>query len=133
MGGILPLLVFGWCVSLLVGTVIAFRGRRCASTILLMIGLVCQILSAGGFLAGMILSDRSMAAARSSPGSPSPSSLVGGIETSMLIWGIAALLLFGGLILFVGGFIGLCARFAATERRAAELEGLVSQLQERMT
>jgi hypothetical protein len=37
-----------------------------------------------------------------------------------------------GFLLFAAGFLGFCGRYGASERRAAELEGLVEGMQERM-
>lgn len=120
----------GWLVTLLWGSILAARGARNWATIL-------QVIGTSGMLAGMLslvigsmffvsTMTRGMA-------SGSGSSAVARSDTALTVVMMAGgILLLLGVILFTAGYVGMCARYGATERRSRELEGLVGQLQQRI-
>ena len=53
---------------------------------------------------------------------------------SILIYvAVALILLAVGILAFCAGFLGVCAKYGAVARRAQELEGLLQQVQQRMS
>lgn len=53
--------------------------------------------------------------------------------TLLILVSVLALLFLAGAIAFCAGFVGVCAKYGVTAKRAQELEGLVVQLQQRMS
>ncbi len=111
----LVMILGGWSAAMLWGSVMAVRGRRMWATSLLMIGSICMLIGTLGAAAGTVLVFRYYSSA---PG--------------VILW-ISILLTPIGLLVATIGMVGVCARFGLTERRAEELEGLVMQLQQRVS
>ena len=121
---LIMLVIAAWMVTLVSGSIVALRGRRSASTILLVTG--SGFMLAGGlayFGAIMFLMSGFMSRHLTTGG---------GLGTWQWMLGGSMIALGLGVVLFTGGFLGLCVRYGAMERRSTELEGLVVQLQQRM-
>lgn len=118
MAGMVQVLIFfGWALAMLFGCIMAFRGRRWWATITMLSGVILQIVGFVGVLAPALLMNA---------GGNSSFDM---IQVVMVVCGLAIAL---GFLLFGIGFVGFCARYGATESRAAELEGMVQVLQDRM-
>ena len=99
---------------LLLGSIALLRCVKNWATIALLTGSILMLASFGGwgllFLSAFAI------------GWPSP--------VMMLVIGI---MLAVGILSFIAGFVGVCAKYGVTARRAQELEGLLQQLQQRMS
>lgn len=126
MPSALPLLIVTMLGAVFLwGSFLAFRGRRWWATWMLLLGSALQILSSVLLMVGVVMLVH-FVSTFSHGGGPSPTP----VHDVFLMGGIA---LFGvGALLFTAGFVGLCARFGPTEKRAAELEGMLHDLQERV-
>ncbi len=131
VGGILQLVIWGgWLVTMLWGSIMAFRGARNWSTLL-------QVIGTGGMLAGALsvgvgtIFMISTISSSTGPGSSTSSVLSSGLGFG-IVMAVGGILVLLGLILFTAGYVGMCAKYGSTERRATELEGLVMQLQQRL-
>ena len=118
MAGVLQLVIFlGWALALLLGCIMAFRGRRWWATFTMLCGVIMQVSGfVGVVVPGFLMSSR---------GSSS-------FDMMQMVMIVCALAIALGFLLFGIGFVGFCARYGATESRAAELEGMVQVLQDRM-
>lgn len=126
MGPIVVMVVIvGWLIVLLLGSIVALRAIRSWATVLLTIGTALMMVGAiGYFVAAFYMISR----VRTGTGMYGTS----GVEFWTIMFGVTAIMFGLGVLLFTGGFLGVCTRYGATIRRATELEGLVTQLQQRI-
>ena len=125
IGLLILAVVAGWFVTILVGSLIALRGKVNWPTIILVIGSGLMCLGGIGYFGGAAYFFSSMYRSATGYGTGRP-------EVYEVIM-VVALIVFGlGLILFTAGFLGVAGRYGMAERRAAQLEGMVLQLQQRM-
>ena len=111
------------------GSLIAFRGRRWWATTLMLVGSGAQVLGALGMVLGIATMLGGFSASSSGGGSSAISS---GLSVMIFVL-MAGMIVVGiGFVLFAVGFVGFCSRYGPMERRAAELEGMVQGIQERM-
>ena len=125
--GIPYLLVVVLAASLLWGSILAVRGRRWWATVIMVAGSGLQVTGALMMVVGMVV-----LLSRISGMGSSASLTASAVAPTMFILGGGAIMMGLGFLGFAAGFIGFCARSGAAERRAAELEGLVTQLQQRV-
>lgn len=125
--GLIPLAVIVVLeIAFLWGSIVAFRGRKWWATWTLLLGSGLQLVGTLGFVAGVFLMVTYFSAVTSSGVAGSAAGPLGGVV--MTIGAISASL---GALVFAAGFVGLCSRSGPTELRAAELEGMLRNLQER--
>ena len=108
--------LLGWCGLQLWAALLARRGRKTWATRMMFIGAILQ--SVGGCVYLSLL----FAFAMGSAGAP----------PLIVIFSIGPLAVFGGMLVFLIGLIGLCARYGALEKRSAELETLTQQFSARL-
>ena len=132
-GMVLPYLAFGLlAASLLWGSILALRGRRWWATGLMVAGSSLQVLGALFSFGGMVWMMTGVWGTMGASGSASASGLASGMAPMLVLVSIGMLSVGLGFLLFAAGFVAFCARSGASERRAAELEGLVEELQRQM-
>ena len=101
-------------VCLLLGSIALLRCVKNWATIALLTGSILMLASFGVW--GLVLLS------------------VSGEGKSALIYAlVAGTLLAVGILAFCAGFLGVCAKYGAVARRAQELEGLLQQVQQRMS
>ena len=123
-GGVLQSVILAsWMLTLLWGSIMAVRGARNWSTILQVVGASAMLAGALSFVISLVVLYTTIA------GTSGPGAGPGVLGVVAAVGGILLLL---GLILFTAGYVGMAAKYGATESRARELEGLVMQLQARM-
>ena len=110
-----------WGLVCLFAAILAFRGRSYWATRLMLVGSSLQLVGGLIMVAGMFFVYRSI-------GGP----YGGGPTVSAIAWMVLSVLGPAGTLVFLIGMIGLCMRFGAVERRAAELETLTQQLGARL-
>ena len=94
------------------------------ATLTLLIGTICMLVSQVAMISVFWLGPRSSAA---------PAGYDAQGMTLLILVSVLALLFLAGAIAFCAGFVGVCAKYGVTAKRAQELEGLVVQLQQRMS
>lgn len=95
-------------------------------TVVMLLGVSVGVVAVPAMIWFRIVWARSVAGGASFGGGPV------GFERYQLLMNLSGGALLIGLVIFSVGFIGFCARYGAAERRAAELEGMVVVLQERL-
>ncbi|HJM63661.1 MAG: hypothetical protein QF405_15570 [Roseibacillus sp.] len=108
---------------LLLGSILAVRHGKNWATLALLMGTICMLVS---FVAMISLRWAALGL------SASPSGYAQEISRGLILGSVLALLFLAGTIAFCAGFVGMCAKYGITARRAQELEGLLQQLQQRM-
>ncbi|MDQ8190880.1 hypothetical protein [Roseibacillus persicicus] len=122
MVSILPLLIYLIIpVVMLIAGILAHRGKAFWATWMMLIGSILVVIG----LAGMIAS---MAMIYGNLGSTAPMARGTGSSMRIVLMAIAGLGSLFGSLAYAAGLIGLCARWGATARRAAELEELTQSL-----
>lgn len=132
-GAMIPYLILAsLAAALLWGSILALRGRRWWATVVMTVGSGLQVLGALLTCGGSLWMAARMSSVMASSSAGSPSALSSAIS-SVLFLLVGGLLVMGlGFLLFAAGFLALCGRYGASERRAAELEVLVEGLQQRI-
>ena len=112
-------MIFGvlWGAVFLWAGIVAFRARRFWATWMMLVGAALQLLGGLFVFAAMFIGMGAWG---------------GGGELSTIIMVLLSALAPAGTLVFAIGLLGLCARFGAVERRAAELEQLTRQLGQRL-
>ena len=117
MGGREFIILFvglGIPVCLLLGSIALLRCVKNWATIALLTGSILMLASFGVWGSALLF--------------------MSGQDWSLLIYVlVAGILLAVGVLAFCAGFLGVCAKYGAAARRAQELEGLLEQLQQRMS
>jgi len=116
------LMVAGWAGMMIWAAVLAFRGRKFWATWLMLVGASLQLLGGVFYVLAMMFMFQTLGSGSSS-GTPTV-----GITIAMG----GGLLIPLGLLLNLAGLLGVCSRFGNLEKRAAELELLNHQLQDRI-
>ncbi|NNC87331.1 MAG: hypothetical protein HKN82_02595 [Akkermansiaceae bacterium] len=124
----LPMLAVG--AACCWGSVLAFRGRKWWATWCMLLGSIGILLGPLVLVLGQVILFRT--AWSGSGGSPSPSSVAAGMDPFMVVMIAGSIVSASSMITFAIGFVGFCARSGAAERRAAELETMVGQIQARL-
>lgn len=133
LGGVLQLVIIGsWMITLLWGSILAVRGAKNWSTILQVVGASSMLAGTVSFGISLVLMISAMTGSFGSASSSTPSSVAASGWAWGVVMAVGGILLLLGLILFTAGYVGMCAKYGATESRARELEGLVAQLHQRM-
>ncbi len=120
------LLLFG---AFIFGSILAWRGERSWRTVLMLLGSIAQGVGFLTYFVGMaLLMSRVASMASSSRGA----AISHGIEVWGTVMLISGLLILGGMLAFAIGFVAYCARAGSAAKRAAELEGMLGHLQQRL-
>ncbi|MCH2063243.1 MAG: hypothetical protein MK194_05910 [Roseibacillus sp.] len=125
--GLIALLIWGGLlVVFLWGSILAVRHVKNWATRALLTGSICMLVSQ----VAMIMISFRWAFLGSSA---SPSGYAQGMTLQLILMSVFALLFLAGAIAGCAGFLGVCAKYGVTARRARELETLLQQVQQRMS
>lgn len=113
-----------WLAVILFGSILALRGSRNWATVLQVAGSSCLLAGVVGLFLGAFFAASALAAELSSS-STSASSMAATGSTMMMGLAVGGLLTLLGAVLFTAGYLGMCAKYGATERRARQLEEMI--------
>lgn len=117
MGGPEFIILFvglGLLGCLLLGSIVLLRCVKNWATIALLTGSILMLASFGVWGSALLF--------------------VSGQDWSALLYvPVTGILLAGGILVFIVGFLGVCVKYGVTVRRARELEILLEQVQQRMS
>lgn len=109
------------------GSIIAFRGRKWWATWCMLVASVVAVLGPLLAVVGQVVMYSSVWSSGSSA-----STMASRVNPLMLLSGIKMLATAASGLAFAVGFVAFCARSGATERRAMELESMMSHMQARL-
>ena len=121
-------IIVGLLAVTICAAVVVFRGRKYWATWLMLVGSIVQALGVVAAVAAVYIA---LVGFRAISSGGSASGLASSLNPSFII-GLFTLLIPLGLLLFAVGLLGICSRFGSLESRAAELETLNLQLQDRL-
>jgi len=125
-GGLIFIPVLVLLVAFIFGSVLARRGEKSWRTMLMLAGAITQAAGIIAYIVGVVV------IISGSSGSSSMSGISSAFSVMMVIMAISGLLILCGMVCFAIGFVAYCARAGAAGKRAAELEGMLGHLQQRL-